>query len=166
MEALSFVYPVKVPPATLPEGTALVPYSQPLVAIGGTGPYRWTFAGDGSNPGDDDFGHFGLYILDGAISGVPDAAGCESALIKATDVNGDSHTKRFYLGVVPAGATTTTSTSTTTTTVPPVSLEVRAVAVLTLRRRVIARVGARQAAALEKLAEGLIFRVDLTRRGF
>jgi hypothetical protein len=126
-EALSARYPVATPvsvttPALLPDATIGVPYEQPLTAIGGTDMFTWAFAGDGSNPGVRDFGPGLAVSPDGVLSGVPveprftGLDGFERALIRATDTNGDFHTKQFLLRVNPAGVTTTTATSTTTST--------------------------------------------------
>jgi hypothetical protein len=59
--------PLTVPVQTLPNGVVGVPYSQQLVANGGTAPYRWVFVG-GSMPS-------GLSVSStGVISGTPSAA--------------------------------------------------------------------------------------------
>jgi hypothetical protein len=133
-EAVSFVYPTAIPPtittaAVLPDGTVGMSYRQAFAAMGGAGTFTWSFAEDGSNPGEDDFGEGtpglpsydpddGLSLsADGVLSGIPTWTEERSALIRATDANGDSHTKRFALTVRPPDAPpTTTSTTTTTTT--------------------------------------------------
>ncbi len=120
-DAVSFLYPAAIPPtiSTPPAlGDAIVgeAYRQLLVAIGGAGRFTWTFATNGFNPDTDDFGSDFRLSGDGVLTGTPRDPGENSALIKATDTNGDSHTKRFMLTVRPADAPTTTISTTTTTT--------------------------------------------------
>jgi len=72
--------PITVGPATLPNGTVGVGYSQPLTASGGTGPYTFTFAG---------VLPFGLRLTpSGLLSGVPMTPGATTVAIRATDANG------------------------------------------------------------------------------
>jgi hypothetical protein len=81
-------------------------------------PYQWSFAGDGANPGLDDFDPVDLAIEDGVLTGIPTSVTTASAHVEATDANGDSHTKLFVLEVVAPGPPTTATSTTTTTTAP------------------------------------------------
>jgi hypothetical protein len=131
VQALATRYPVATPPtvttrAVLPDAMVGAFYEHHLTAIGGTGTFTWVFAEDGSNPGVDDFRPGLVLSENGVLSGVPvssDTGGpdyIERGLIRATDTNGDFHTKRFFIRISPDGVTTTTATSTTTSTaVPP-----------------------------------------------
>jgi hypothetical protein len=68
-------------PATLPNGTVAVPYSQTLVGSGGTAPYTFAVT-SGALPA-------GLSLTAaGALAGTPTAAGTSNFTIRATDANG------------------------------------------------------------------------------
>ncbi|HWO93626.1 MAG TPA: matrixin family metalloprotease, partial [Dehalococcoidia bacterium] len=127
IQTLGAYYPLATPPtvttpAMLPDAVVGAPYEHHLEAIGGTGAFTWAFADDGFNPGVDDFRPGLVLSEDGVLSGAPvysDTGGpeyIERGLIRATDTNGDFHTKRFFIRIYPAGITTTTATSTTTST--------------------------------------------------
>jgi Matrixin len=110
---VTFIYPTSIPPTVttpnpLPAATAGVPYSKPLAAIGGTGPYSWVDVSGVGFPG--------LSLSPaGVISGTPGAFGSGYFQAKATDALGDSHTKKLDIEVLLPGSTTSTTTSTTST---------------------------------------------------
>ena len=72
---------IALSPATLPNGTVAVAYSQTLVGSGGTAPYTFALTG-GTLPA-------GLTLTSaGVLAGTPTAAGTSSFTIRATDANG------------------------------------------------------------------------------
>lgn len=81
-----------ISPASLPDARQDFSYSQQLSATGGQGPYVWSSLG--SMP-------TGLSISsDGVISGTPTVAGSVSFNILATDVNGNSGNKQYFLKII------------------------------------------------------------------
>jgi hypothetical protein len=99
INGITFIYPTTMPPtiataSPLPEGAVLVPYSQPLSATGGTGGFTWSQV-SGSLPIP------GLSLSGAAISGTPSFTGLGIFVVKATDGNGDSHTKELDVTVGP-----------------------------------------------------------------
>lgn len=84
---------ISLSPASLPNGTVGVPYSQTIGASGGTVPYVFAVSVGTLPPG------LGLNASTGALSGVPTAAVSASFTISATDVNGCSATKSFSISV-------------------------------------------------------------------
>lgn len=75
---LTLTSPLAVSTASLPDGAAGSPYSQPLVATGGTAPYTWAVV-TGTLPAGLTLG------TDGVISGTPTAAGPSSFTVRVTD---------------------------------------------------------------------------------
>ena len=116
---VSFLYPTAQPPTitttdTDPQfgGRAGKPYRFTLSATGGSGSFTWSLEGGGFQ---------GLILSsDGTLSGTPAFGGDGFFQIKATDSNGDSHTKVLTIHVSgPTPTRTRTPTITPTATVTP-----------------------------------------------
>jgi hypothetical protein len=89
---------ITINPATLPNGTTGVPYSQQLTGSGGTAPYVFTVVA-GTLPA-------GLTMTPGGlISGTPTAPGSASFTIRGTDANG-CFAERPYTMVINAAVPT------------------------------------------------------------
>jgi hypothetical protein len=88
--------------ATLPNGTASLPYSQTLSVTSGSAPYTWS-TGASLPPG------LSLSAA-GVISGTPSVAGSFSFTIAVTDSGGQSATQTFTVTINPAPLTITTVT--------------------------------------------------------
>jgi subtilisin-like proprotein convertase family protein len=97
--AQTFTLTVQIPvftfnPATLPNATAAVAYSQTIVASGGTAPYTYTIS-SGALPA-------GLSLSSsGTLSGTPTAAGGFSFNVQATDATSISGVQGYTLTVNP-----------------------------------------------------------------
>jgi len=70
---------IKIAPATLPDGTVGVAYSQPLTATGGTAPYTWSISA-GTLPAG-----LALDTATGIISGTPTTAGASNFTVSVSD---------------------------------------------------------------------------------
>jgi hypothetical protein len=123
---LSFIYPTAIPPTIttpdpLPGAVVSAPYSQTLTAVGGAGGFSWGFASGSSFPG--------LTVSpDGVLSGTPQAFTEEPfpLRIKATDTNGDSHTKVLNITVsLTAESPTPTHSPTPTLSGTPTATQTR-----------------------------------------
>ncbi|HEX8409722.1 MAG TPA: ice-binding family protein [Thermoanaerobaculia bacterium] len=86
---------ITVNPATLPAGTAGLPYNQNVTATGGTAPYTFTVTA-GSLP-------TGLTLnpATGAITGTPTTTGPFNVTITATDVNFCAGSRTYSITIVP-----------------------------------------------------------------
>ncbi|UCC40249.1 MAG: SBBP repeat-containing protein, partial [Candidatus Aminicenantes bacterium] len=95
---------LQILPDSLNDGKAGVAYiSEPLRAIGGTGPYSWSLYG-GSLP-------FGITLsTGGVISGTPKEAGEFAFTVKVLDYSGDYDTQKFTLLIHPPDPITVTMT--------------------------------------------------------
>ncbi|MDQ3070904.1 MAG: IPTL-CTERM sorting domain-containing protein [Acidobacteriota bacterium] len=72
---------ITVAPATLPNGTVAIAYSQQITASGGTGPYAFAVT-SGTLPA-------GLVLTpSGLVAGTPTTAGSSTFTVRATDANG------------------------------------------------------------------------------
>jgi putative Ig domain-containing protein len=119
MDAVAFLYPIAIPPtittsSPLPLAAKGLSYIMPLTATGGAEPFTWSLVGGG-------FPGLGL-SADGVISGTPTTGGNGFFQIKATDSNGDSHTKVLNItveGPVDTRTPTATVTATRTATLTP-----------------------------------------------
>jgi uncharacterized protein YhjY with autotransporter beta-barrel domain len=78
-------------PASLPAAVAGKPYSQTVVASGGTAPYTYSIAAGALPPG------LTLNAATGVISGTPTAIGVASFTIQARDVNGNIGTRAYLI---------------------------------------------------------------------
>ena len=97
---------ITIAPATVPNGTVGVAYSQTLTASGGASPYTYAVTA-GALPA-------GISLSSGgAISGTPTAAGTSSFTVTATDNNGCTGTQAYSLVVDPASCPTITLTPAT-----------------------------------------------------
>jgi len=111
------LYPTSLPPTILTadplfDGRAGAAYRLALHAIGGTGTFTWSLV-SGGYPGLD-------LDASGVISGTPNFGGNGFLQVKATDTNGDSHTKVLSIHVSgPTPRRTRTPTITRTPTVTP-----------------------------------------------
>lgn len=74
-----FPVKIKIAPATLPDGTVGVAYSQTLTATGGTAPYTWSISA-GTLPAG-----LALDTATGIISGTPTTAGASSFTVSVSD---------------------------------------------------------------------------------
>jgi len=132
INGVSFLYPTAQPPTITTTDTdpqfdrfnAHTPYKFTLSATGGSGSFTWSLESGGFQ---------GLALsADGVLSGTPAFGGSGFLQIKATDSNGDSHTKVFTIQVsgatptrtrtptvTPTATRTPTSTRTPTATVTP-----------------------------------------------
>ena len=113
ISAVSSLYPTSIPPTILtpdplPPATAGIVYDQMLAATGGAGGFTWSLVSGG---------FAGLALsASGEISGVPGYGGRNFFQVKATDSNGDSHTKVLNISV--AGPTATPTHTPTRTATP------------------------------------------------
>ncbi|GAB2511943.1 putative Ig domain-containing protein [Lysobacter humi (ex Lee et al. 2017)] len=83
---------ITLTPATLPDGSAGVAYSQSLAASGGIAPYTFTISA-GALPN-------GIALASsGALSGTPTQAGTFNATVTATDANGQTGTRAYTLQI-------------------------------------------------------------------
>ncbi|MCL2659129.1 MAG: Ig-like domain repeat protein, partial [Acidobacteriaceae bacterium] len=98
-------FEITISPASLPNGTVGVAYTQTLAASGGTGPYTYTVI-TGSLP--DGLG----LSASGVLSGTPTTVGTKTFTVEATDALGNTGTQNYSLTVDPSPVTTTTVTST------------------------------------------------------
>ncbi|HXQ24332.1 MAG TPA: matrixin family metalloprotease [Candidatus Acidoferrales bacterium] len=121
---VSFIYPTPIPPTIttqdpLPLGAKGVSYNPnnvPLTAMGGTGSFTWSLVGGGFP---------GLSLsADGVLSGAPTTGGSGFFQIKATDGNGDSHTKVLNITVLGPIATATRTATLTLTPTPTATASV------------------------------------------
>jgi hypothetical protein len=125
IDGVSFLYPTAQPPTItttdpLPNGRIDVrtgtgaPYRSTLTATGGSGSFTWSLVSGG---------FAGLDLsADGVLSGAPAFGGDGFFQVKATDSNGDSHTKVLTIHVSgPTPTRTRTPTVTPTPTRTPTS---------------------------------------------
>jgi hypothetical protein len=97
--------PIAIQTASLIAATFGTPYSQTLSAVGGTGAFTWVVTED-SLPD-------GLSLsADGAITGVPTAAGTSSFTVQATDESENVCSARLSLQVLPLRVTVATADAT------------------------------------------------------
>jgi uncharacterized protein YhjY with autotransporter beta-barrel domain len=103
---------IALTPATLPDATTRIAYSQAITATGGAGSYSYAVT-SGTLPG-------GLTLsTGGALSGVPTAAGSHTFTVTATDANGNTGAQGYTLAVATPAiiiAPTTLPTATTRAT--------------------------------------------------
>ena len=88
---------VTIAASRLPDGVVGRPYSVALRVRGGTRPFRWVRTGGRLVPGL-------RLAADGRLRGVPTAAGSFSFLIRVTDANSVSATRRIVLRIRKASA--------------------------------------------------------------
>jgi hypothetical protein len=82
-------------PATLPNGTVGVPYSQTFTGSGGTAPYTFAVTAGALPPG--------LFLsATGVLSGTPAIAGPSSFTIRATDANGCFVERAYTMAIAAA----------------------------------------------------------------
>jgi hypothetical protein len=83
---------ITLSPASLPNGTEGVSYTQNIVASGGTGPYGYAVISGSLPPGLSLSGG-------GAITGTPTSSGVSNFTIRATDSLGNSNTRAYSIAV-------------------------------------------------------------------
>ncbi|MFN7975087.1 MAG: putative Ig domain-containing protein [Acidobacteriota bacterium] len=88
---------ITISPASLPNGTVGVPYSQTVTANGGTAPYTFAVTA-GTLPAG-----LSLNGATGVISGTPTAAGTSNFTVTATDANGCTASQPYSLTIDCAG---------------------------------------------------------------
>ena len=88
---------VSVLPATLPNATLNLAYSQSVSGSGGTGPYTYTLSSGQLPPG------LSLNALTGAITGAPTAIGSFTFTVTATDANGCFGSRNYTINVALPG---------------------------------------------------------------
>ncbi len=81
---------VTLSPATLPNGTVTIPYSQMITASGGTIPYSFAVTGGTLPPGL-------TLATNGALSGTPTLAGAFAFTVTATDHVGATGNRAYTL---------------------------------------------------------------------
>jgi hypothetical protein len=114
---VTHIYPTTTPvtittASPLPGGIVSMPYSQPLSATGGTGPYTFTLgSGSVTVPGLATVGG-------GTISGTPSFAGLGIYYIVATDTLANFHRKQFEITVGTAHDTVVLPVNPLTVTIP------------------------------------------------
>ncbi len=92
---IDVVKPLAVDTSALPGGTVGDTYAQPLAAVGGTPPYKWSLApGDGSLPAG-----LVLNAKTGAIKGTPTATGDASFMVQVADAASPGQTSSEALSV-------------------------------------------------------------------
>jgi len=99
--------------SSLPNGTAGIPYSQALSAVGGVSPYHWTLSSGSLPPG------ITLTSSTGVLGGTPTSSGSYLFVITATD--SVSNTANTTLSIVIASAPPTLSVTCAPTTVPAIT---------------------------------------------
>ncbi|MFV0460011.1 MAG: putative Ig domain-containing protein [Actinomycetales bacterium] len=92
---------VTVDPATAPNGTVAMPYSQTFTASGGTSPYTYDVSSGTLPPG--------LSFTDGTLSGTPTTAGTYSFTIRAQDSMLAYGTRAYTVVIGAAGVALTPS---------------------------------------------------------
>ncbi len=100
---------LKITPATIPAGTANVPYSTSLNVAGGTAPYTWSLSAGGLLNG------FTIDSASGVVSGTPVTAGSFQFTISVIDSNFGIalQTYQFTVQSVSLSITTTSAPATT-----------------------------------------------------
>ena len=93
---------VVVTSSSLPSGSVGAPYGQPLGAVGGSPPYRWSRSGGNLPPGM-------TLTSTGVVSGTPLAPGTFSFGVMATDNSGGVSTASITLTIQPAPLVITTA---------------------------------------------------------
>jgi hypothetical protein len=97
---------ISLAPATLPDGTVAVAYSQTITGSGGAAPYTFDVTTGALPPGL-------ALIADGALTGTPTTAGTFTFTIRGTDANGCLATLTYTIIIsaappVPSGCPTLT----------------------------------------------------------
>jgi hypothetical protein len=101
--SVNIVSAPSIAPIFLPNGEVGVPYSQPLVGVGGTGPYTWLVT-TGTLPA-------GLSLDDatGFISGTPTGSGPATFTVTLTDAANQTASQGYSVGILAAPSITTTT---------------------------------------------------------
>lgn len=84
---------ISLNPISLPSAQIAIPYSQVVVASGGTGPYTYSVS-SGALPAG-----LSLNVASGAITGTPTASGISSFTITATDANDCPGSRTYVIAV-------------------------------------------------------------------
>ncbi|MFN7973827.1 MAG: putative Ig domain-containing protein [Acidobacteriota bacterium] len=87
---------ITVAPASLPNGTVGVPYSQTITASGGTAPYTFAVTSGALPPGL-------ALAANGVLSGTPTAVGTYNFTVTATDANACTGSLAYALTINPPG---------------------------------------------------------------
>jgi hypothetical protein len=115
---ITSVYPTAIPPSItgpelLPEAVFNQPYRHEISAIGGAGNFQFTSI-------DGECQHPGLSLTAaGVIEGVPQAQGQGCFDVRATDANGDDHTRRLLIPFVTTPTNPSPTPTATPTPIPP-----------------------------------------------
>jgi hypothetical protein len=124
---ITFIYPVAIPPTItgpteLPEAVFGQPYRQTLEAIGGAGDIEFTSIGEECAQL-----HPGLTLSPaGVIEGSAQAVGTGCFDVRATDRNGDDHTRRLFITFAQtASSPSPTPSATPTPTMAPTATPTR-----------------------------------------
>jgi Matrixin len=117
VDGITFIYPLAIPPTItgpfqLADAVFQQAYRQTLNAVGGAGGFQFTSIGS-------ECPHPGLTLSPaGVIEGTPAAVGTGCFDVRATDRNGDDHTRRLFINFLQTASSPSPTPSATATRTP------------------------------------------------